>query len=426
MNAPFDGAASGCPMAAASADFQPFEHRGMYEFLAKIREEVPIFHAPEIDYWVVTRRADIEAIMPDSDRFTAVLTTQPIFPWPQETLTYLQERKFAHEAIQVACDPPLHTRVKNHVTKFLNIRQFMSYEPAIRELARSYVQKLKGQETVDLVDAVTYEYPAQVVFMLLGVNDFDPRQIKKWGDLRLHMIWGRPEETDFEQAARDLADFWDYTVDLVAPRKADPKDDYPSKMFELRGGDDEVLTENEIRSLVFGLLLAGHETTTNAAGNLILELLKRREQWRAIAQDPALAKNAVEEGLRYATSVVAWRRRAKEPVTIGGVDLPAGANLLLSLASANRDPALFEEPETFDIARKDARNHMAFGKGLHHCVGAPLARLELRILLEELTAAFPEMRLAEGAEDTDFTKTLSFRGPAQLRVHLGPYKEQDA
>lgn len=420
MNAPFDRAASGCPMAAASDGFQPFEHHGMYEFLASIREEVPIFHAPEIDYWVVTRRADVEAIMPDSERFTAVLTTQPLFPWPEKVMTYLKARHFGHEAIQVACDPPLHTRVKTHATKFMNIRQFMSYEPAIRTLARDYIAKLKGRETVDLVDAVTYEFPAQVVFLLLGVTDFDPRQIKKWGDLRLHMIFGRPEEAEFDQAARDLADFWDYTADLVAARKAEPRDDYPSRMFELRNGDDSVLTENEIRSLVFGLLLAGHETTTNAAGNLLLELLKRPEQWRAIAETPALAQNAVEEGLRYATSVVAWRRRAKEPVTISGVDLPAGANLLLSLASANRDPALFDDPETFDIRRKDARNHMAFGKGLHHCMGAPLARLELRILLEELTAAFPEMRLAEGAEETGFTRTLAFRGPSQLRVHLGP------
>ena len=413
-------AATGCPMHQASAKFEPFEHRGMYEFLASVRDEVPIFHAPEIDYWVVTRRADIEAIMPDSERFSAALATQPVFPWPESVGDYLKTRNFTNEAVQVACDPPRHTRVKNSAAKFLNIRQFRSYEGAIRNLVRGYIDCIKGRETVDLVETLTYEFPAQVVFLLLGVTDFDPKKIKAWGDLRLHMIWGHPSEHDLDRAARDLADFWDYTVDLVDARKRELQDDYPSMLFEVRNGDDSILTENEIRSLVFGLLIAGHETTTNAAGNIILELLKRRVQWQAIVHDPSLAMNAVEEGLRYVSSVVAWRRQAKEPVTIGGVDLPEGARLLLSLASANRDPAKFDDPENFDIHRENARNHMAFGKGLHHCAGAPLARLELRILLEELTTAFPNMELV-GEQEIDFTRTLSFRGPLRLLVRLGEH-----
>ncbi|RYH02123.1 cytochrome P450 [Salipiger sp. IMCC34102] len=416
MNDPANRAASGCPMSAASRQFEPFEHRGMYDFLASIREDVPIFHAEQIDYWVVTQRDDIEAIMPDSERFSAAIATQPIFPWPETVGALLKDRDFTNEAVQVACDPPRHTRVKGSATKFLNIRQFMGYEDRLRDLVRGYIEKMKGQETVDLVEAITYEFPAQVVFLLLGVTDFDPRKIKAWGDLRLHMIWGNPDEHDLVQGASDLADFWDYTVELVKARKHAPQDDYPSLLFEIRDGDDEILTENEIRSLVFGLLLAGHETTTNAAGNIILELMRHPDQWKAIVEDPGLAKNAVEEGLRYASSVVAWRRQTKEPVTIGGVDLPAGANLLLSLASANRDPAKFDAPDTFDITRSNAREHMAFGKGLHHCLGAPLARLELRILLEELSAAFPRMELAE--DNMVFTRTLSFRGPSRLPVRL--------
>ena len=410
-------ASAGCPMHAAEG-FAPFEHRGMYSFLSSIREEVPVFYAPEIDHWVVTRRADIEAILPDSDRFSATIATQPVFPWPDSVGTYLDSRNFTNEAVQVACDPPRHDRVKTNASKFLNVRQYAKYEEPIRALVRGYIDKIKGRDTVDLVEALTYELPAQVVFMLLGVTDFDPRKIKAWGDLRLHMIWGRPTEQDMETAARDLADFWDFAVDLVEQRKRKPQDDYPSKLLELRGGDDAVLTENEICSLAFGLLLAGHETTTNAAANILLELLRRPKQWKAIAADSSLAKNAVEEGLRYASSVVAWRRRTKEPVTIGGVDIPADAKLMLSLASANRDPAKFDDPETFDIRRGEANQHIAFGKGLHHCAGAPLARMELRIVLEELTRAFPDMTLATDQE-IDFTRTLSFRGPQQLTVHPG-------
>ncbi|WP_175483200.1 cytochrome P450 [Salinihabitans flavidus] len=387
----------------------------MYEFLASVRGDVPIFFAPEIDYWVVTRRADIEKIMPDADRFSAELATQPVFPWPDSVGRYLEGRNFSNEAVQVACDPPRHTRIKKSAAQFLNIRQFMSYEDAIRDLVRGYIERMRGQEEIDLVEALTYELPAQVVFLLLGVTDFDPKKIKAWGDLRLHMIWGDPNEHDLDTAARDLADFWDYTVDLVEARKVSPQDDYPSKLLALRDGDDAVLTENEIKSLIFGLLIAGHETTTNAAGNLLLELLRRPNQWQAIVDDPSRAKNAVEEGLRYVTSVVAWRRQTKEPVTVSGIDLPKGAKVLLSLASANRDPAKFDEPEMFDIRRKNAQEHMAFGRGLHHCAGAPLARLELRIILEELTTAFPEMALVDD-QSINFTRTLSFRGPNQILV----------
>ena len=410
-------APQGCPMHRATEGFQPFEHQDMYDFFGGIRDEVSIFHAPEIDYWVVTRRDDIAAILPDSERFSAALATQPVFPWPASMGDYLKSRNFTNDAVQVACDPPRHGRIKTPATKFLNIRQFMSYEGQIRDLVRGYIDAMQGRETVDLVEALTYELPAQVVFLLLGVTDFDPKKIKAWGDLRLHMIWGHLSAEELERAAKDLADFWDYTVALVEDRKRAPRDDYPSRLLELRGEDDSVLTDNEIKSLVFGLLLAGHETTTNAAGNLILELLRQPDQWQALVDDPSLIKNAVEEGLRHASSVVAWRRRAKVPVTVGGVDLPAGARLLLSLASANRDPGTFADPDRFDVRRRNAQEHMAFGKGLHHCAGAPLARLELRIVLEELTQAFPRMALVSDQE-IGFTRTLSFRGPDRLLVRL--------
>lgn len=412
---------SGCPMHAAPDAFRPFDHPGMYEFLAAIRHEVPVFHAPGIDYWVVTRRADVEAILPDSERFSAEIATQPVFPWPGAVNAYLDSRSFTNEAVQVACDPPRHGRVKVTATRFLNIKQFASYEDKTRRLVRERIDAMRGHDRVDLVAAMTYELPAQVVFLLLGVDDFDPARIKAWGDQRLNMIWGEPDAQDLTAAARDLADFWDFTVELVEARRHQPNDDYPSRLLALRNGDDGVLTLNEIKSLVFGLLLAGHETTTNAAGNLLLELLKRPVLWQEIADDPALARNAVEEGLRHSSSVVAWRRTTREPVRIGGVDVPAGARLLLSLASANRDPARFDDPERFDIHRADARSHIAFGKGLHHCAGAPLARLQLRILLEELATTFPQMTLDPGAE-IEFTRTLSFRGPIGLPVWTGPHE----
>lgn len=412
---PLDSIPVGCPMHNASMGHRPFEHEGMYRFFAEVRPEAPVFYSPEIDYWVLTRREDVLSVIRDYDRFSAVIATQPVCPWPDDMMAFLKEQNFTNEAVQVACDRPRHTRIRDLAGGFLNMRRFQIYEPAIRKLVQGHISRMQVKETVDLVDALTYELPAQVVFLLLGEESFDPRKIKSWGDLRINLIWGRPSHEEQMDAARDLLDFWHYATDLVEQRKKYPRDDYPSFLLATRNGDDSVLTENEIKSLVFGLLLAGHETTTNAAGNILLELLRRPQAWKALVDDPTYIPNAVEEGLRYASSVVAWRRLAKEDVEIGGVQIGKGSKLLLSLGSANRDVSQFEDGETFDIARGNARSHIAFGNGIHHCIGAPLARLELRIVLEELTAAYPNMKLVEG-EEIHFTATISFRGPDRLLV----------
>lgn len=155
------------------------------------------------------------------------------------------------------------------------------------------------------------------------------------------------------------------------------------------------------------------------SSNLILELLKDdADGWRRIVDDPRLMPNAVEEGLRDASSVVAWRRVALQDVEIAGVEIPQGAPLLLSLASANRDEDHVSNGERFDISRRNARQHTTFGNGTHFCVGAPLARLEMRIILEELSKAFPNMRLAQ-EEEIEWVKTISFRGPKSLSVTIG-------
>ncbi len=406
-----------CPMQQASEGFQPFEHQGMYEFFENVRPDVPVFYAPEIDYWVVTRMEDIKPIMSDSEQFSATVATQPICPWPQSMRDYLTERGFKNESVQVACDPPKHTRVRHLAARFLNIKEFSSYEDHVRALVRDHLDKLDGQQDVDLMDAIFYVFPAQVVFLLLGVTDFDPYKIKKWGDLRIKTIFGKPSEQELKDAAKEIADFWDFSADLVEQRVKEPGDDYASAMLKLRDGDDNKLTMNEIRNLVFGLQLAGHETTTNAAGNLFHALLSHRDQWQKLVDDPTLIPNAVEEGLRFASSVVAWRRIAKQEVEVAGKSLPEGTKFLLSLASGNHDDAEFEAADSLDVTRDNARQNIAFGHGLHRCIGAPLARLELRILLEEMTQHFPKMELVPD-QDIDWIKTLSFRGPNELWVRL--------
>ena len=168
---------------------------------------------------------------------------------------------------------------------------------------------------------------------------------------------------------------------------------------------------------MFGLLLAGHETTTNLSANALLMLLSDLPSWAAICRDPSLIPGAIEEVLRIASSVVCWRRRTREVTIVQGVTIPANANVLLALGSANYDAALFPEPDRFDIRRPNAREHVSFGKGTHFCMGASLARLELKVLLEEIVKRYPQLTLVEG-QHLEYIRTVAFRGPKSLIARL--------
>ena len=399
------------------ADYRPFDHEGMYAFFARARAEAPVFWNQEIGYWVVTRRDEALAILRDPDRFSASIALSPVFEPPQSLVTLLAEGQMRAEPTQVSCDRPKHTRIRNSAARFLSAKNFATYEGRIRAIVQEHVASMRGKGRVDIVDALTFEVPAKVVMLLLGVDDIDPRQIKEWGNNRLVMTFGKLSEAEQLEGGRKLLDFWRFCEELVDARLEKPGDDYPSMMLALRDGDDAVLTLNEIRSLMFGIMLAGHETTTNGTSNLILELMRHRPAWERLCAEPDLIPQAVEEGLRFASPVVNWRRLALEDVVIGGIEIPRGSKILVSLGSANHDEANFDDPETYHLTRPNAREHIAFGYGTHFCIGAPLARLEIRVMIEELTAAFPKMTLVPD-QQIDWLRTISFRGPHALWVDL--------
>ncbi len=406
------------PVSTIGAAFRAFEQEGMDALYRRARAQEPVFYAPEIGYWVVTRYDDVRAILRDPDRFSAANALTPVKALPPEAVDLLRGGGFTVQPVQVNSDPPVHGRIRDVAKQFLNSRRFMSYQDAVRALVEEYADRLEGQAETDLVRVMTYELPARVIFLLMGIPDVDTANIKRWADNRLLLTWGRLSDGEQIDAAGEMLDYWNYCKALVDARVSDPRDDYPSALLRIRNGDDAVLTLNEVYCLVFGILLAGHETTTNASTNIVRALLRQRDAWERLCAEPALVLNAVEEGLRFATSVVNWRRVAKREVEIAGVTIPEGGDLLLALASANRDEAVFADPDVIDLERRNARNHLSFGVGIHTCIGAQLARLQLKIVLETLTRRFPDMRLGEGF-DEDWVRTISFRGPQRLMVR--PY-----
>jgi cytochrome P450 len=247
------------------------------------------------------------------------------------------------------------------------------------------------------------------------VPEEDYAQLKAWCGYRAALAWGRPAHEDQVEIATTMAAYRRYMRDLVDAKVRAPGDDVTSDLIAIHDEDPDRLTLDEIASILFSLSFAGHETTTGLIGNTVRRLLEEPSRWAEITTQPELIPGAVEESLRYDPSVPVWRRVTTRPVTLAGVELPQGARLFLWLAAAGRDAAAFAAPDDFDLHRLDAERHLAFGKGLHFCLGANLGKLEAQIALAELARRYPRLRLAPGQELT-FHPNISFRGPQALRV----------
>lgn len=401
-----------CP---ASDTFDPLSEEYLvdpYPTLAAVREEGPAFYAPDLDMWVVTRARDIDAVFGDTETFSAANAQDPVFPLPARVRERLGP-DFPLPKTMSNADPPEHARIRRFNLRSFSARRTAVLEPQVRAAAEDLVDALLGTQRFDAVAGLTYPLPAFMIFTLIGFPAEDGELLKGWCGNRMAFSWGRPGPDEQIDIADGMRRYWQYCVRFVEGRVADPRDDFTSDLVRIHLEDPGQLSTLEITSIIYGLSFAGHETTTNLTSNAIRRLLEHPDQWEAMVADPRLIPGAVEEVLRHDTSVIAWRRITKRATSIDGVDLPAGAKLLLLLAGANRDPERFADPDTFDITRADAARHLSFGRGIHFCLGAPLARMELRIVLELLTQAAPDLALVPDQEFS-FPANVSFRGPRQL------------
>lgn len=404
-----------CPISSFSNDFDPLDLSDPFPLLACARREQPVFYSPAIDYWVVTGYDDVKAIFRDHDAYTAANTISPIVPFSQAVKRLLEEGDYSPEPVLSNNVPPSHSRIRALVNRLFRPRRMKSFASAIGQIAERSVERLRERAPVDIVAELTFEYPAHVLFHVLGVPDADVPRVKAWAGNRIKLYYGKPSAEEQIEMTGRLIPFWHYVVDLVRGKLERPVDDLTSDLIRMRDGDDQVLTLNEIASCMITLLVAGHETTTAQINNALLHCLSQRELWQRLCEQPETIPQFLEEMMRYDPSVCTWRRLAARDSVISGVEIPAGANLLLMLNSANRDEKIFPEPEAIIPARDNLKDHLAFGYGIHYCVGAPLARLEMAILLETLTRELPGLRLLPD-QKIAYMRNISFRGPVALHV----------
>jgi cytochrome P450 len=392
----------------------PFLDDPYPQFAEHVRRH-PVFYAEDLGYWVVSRYDDCRRLLRDYAAFSASNALAPVTtPCPAARQT-LAEGGFRSIPTITNVDPPAHTRTRRIAQAAFTPRRVAAMAAVVRGLVRDYLDRHRIAGRSDIVAELTWELPALVLFNVLGVPASDVSEVKEGAKTRLRFMFGRAGDDEQVDIAQGMARFWRYCEDLADDRRTSPRDDFTSDLVHTPDESGQPLTQQEVATILFGLLLAGHETTTNLLGNGLRRFLEQRERWETLCAEPGLVGNAVEEVLRYDSSVIHWRRRAVADVELSGTTIPAGADVLVAIGAANRDPAVFDQPDVFDLRRRNARDHLSFGFGPHVCLGAPLARLEANVVFEELIARQPQLRLAEN-QRLEFMPIIGFRGPTSLWV----------
>jgi cytochrome P450 len=320
----------------------------------------------------------------------------------------------------LAVDPPDHTRLRRLVAAAFSVRRVESLEPEVTSIVAGMLDAIAAQgpgAVVDLVASFAFPLPFTVICQLLGVPE---TWRAPFGQSLLAMLVPTRTPEEFAEAKRASDEVVTTLGELVAEKRHEPDDALVSALIAARDGEDR-LTEQELMSTIFQLIIAGHDTTSSLIGNAVVAFLLHPEQLERLRNDPALLPAAVEEIIRYDAPVPhSTFRYVPEAIEIGGVTIPAGEQIIVNMAAANRDDSHYAQPDEFNIARPNGR-HLGFGHGIHFCLGAPLARMEGRVALGELFRRFPDLRLAVPADELhwDHGDGLVLRGLTSLPVIAG-------
>jgi cytochrome P450 len=378
-----------------------------YPTYHRLRAEDPVHHSP-LGFWVLTRYADVIAMLRDPR-----LIKEPIAAFVAARFGMAVPPGLGLSMLDR--DPPDHTRLRGLVSKAFTPKALESLRPHIQQIVNGLLDKVGGRHEMDLIEEFAYPLPVVVICEMLGVPVRDHERFKQWGlDIArgLDAIMLPPDSEVGKRSVTGRRALAEYFHELIAERRAAPRDDMLSALIAAEEAGDK-LNEDELLATCILLLVAGHETTVNLIGNGTLALLRHPDQLRRLREDPGLIGTAVEELLRFDGPVQRTARIPSEDITIGGQTIPKGEMVMPFLGAADRDPAQFPDPDRLDITRADNR-HIAFGMGIHFCLGAPLARMEGQIAINTLLKRLPKLALA--TDKPEHRQSLTLRGLASLPV----------
>ena len=407
---------TGCPIHHSWSPLDDDYLAEPYAIAAELSAEHPVFYAEELGYLVVTRMEDLETVFTDHETFASVNVQDPVFPLAPEAHEILSAPDFDPVAVMSNRPEPDHGKIRVHTRQGFSNRRLKTLEPYIRSRTHELIDEmLAGGSPAEFIDALAFPLPGETVFRFIGFPPSDDELLKGWCGDRKAFSWGRPTPAEQAEIAEHMLAYWRYCRDFTAEKRANRGDDLASELITAHEEHPEDLTYREVESIIYGLSFAGHEAVTALICNTLQCLLPRRDDWVAVGADPALIPNAVEEVLRFNSSQISWRRITTTDTELGGYPVPAGTPILLNFASANREPELWPEPDRFDIRRPNANRHISFGKGVHYCLGAKLAKVETQIVTEIVSQRIPSLRLVED-QTFDYFPNITFRGPNSLHV----------
>lgn len=398
------------------ADFNPFDPRlrsDPYAVYRALRQDAPVYWNPGMHVWMLTRYDDVLAVLRDHARFSSdrLRANNPFVAQLEQAR--LSSGPLGTSPTMLSLDPPAHTRMRGLVNKAFTPRQVERIRPHIQELADELLDALPEPGKMDIVADFAVPLPVIVIAEMLGVPATDREQFKAWStDIASSL--GAPFQPPavLERGIQSSNALADYFRGQIVLRRDDPRDDLLSAMIAAEEQGD-LLTEDELIATCILLLLAGNETTTNLIGSGMLALLQHPAQYQRLQSDPAMVPSAVEEMLRWEPPAQLTTRIVAEPLELRGHSMEPGQVVIAALAAANRDPDQFPEPETFDIGRHPNR-HLAFGQGIHYCLGAPLAIAEARIAFETLARRVSDP--APAFEAPDWGASFILRGLNSLPI----------
>jgi cytochrome P450 len=383
----------------------------VYEQLRSPGPVCPVIVPGDLPGWLVTRHADARLLLDDRRLSKDRRRAAHLYPDPDNGLHALP---LSDNMLNF--DPPDHTRLRTLVSKAFTARTVARLRPAIQRIADDLLVTMAADVaehgSVDLLDALAFPLPIAVISELLGVPHDDRERLRGWSKA---FTSGVPL-AELNRTAHEVST---YLADLVIAKRAQPTDDLLSDLVQVSDEGDR-LSETELAAMALLLVVAGHETTVNLIGNSVLALLRHPDQLAALRADPALLPGAVEEFLRYEGPIhIATTRFTTEPVQVGDVTIPADEFVFISLLEANRDAERFPDADRLDITRA-AGGHLAFGHGIHYCLGAPLARLEAEITLGALLRTFDTLSLAGEPTELEWRGSSLIHGLRRLPIHASP------
>jgi cytochrome P450 len=408
--------------APARPVFDPFDpnwSKDPFPLYAQLRQEAPI-HKNDLGFWVLARHEDCLAVLRDkrasSDSLNVATERMPegfrtpIAEDDPIATAMIEMRPFLFR------DPPDHTRLRGLVVKAFTPKVVEALRARTQEVVDELLDAAMAKNEVDLLDEFAYPLPVRVICDLLGVPLEDQDRFRGWSN-----ALARGLDPDFlltqeviDERGEAVLQFSQYFFELLAERRRHPGDDLLSRLVQAEDGGT-VLSETELLSTCILLLVAGHETTVNLISGGTLALLRHPDQFERFRTDPSVTRSGVEEMLRYVSPVQLTGRALTEPCEFGGVEFQKGDFAMLLLASGNHDPEQFEDPERFDVTRTP-NNHLGFGFGIHHCLGAPLARMEAQVALTSLVSRAPQLALT--VDDVAYTNNVVLRGMESLPVAM--------